>query len=313
MGIAVFHSVEAFQAGLSSDLRPAVAIGNLDGVHLGHRRLLESALASSGLPGVLTFSPHPQEVLHPSSAGHRLTTDTEKFSLLQNLGMRFVLALPFDSHLAQLSPQAFFQTYLEEGLRAASAHVGFDFRFGRGRSGDVDLLRQCAEAAQMQVGVIPPVEAEGVRISSSAIRLLIQQGNVHKAAEWMGSAYQLTGKTVPGLGRGRDIGIPTANTEYPSEKIAPAFGVYATQVLWKGQVFPFIMNFGLRPTFGSAEKKPTLETHLLDFSGSLYGETLTVEFIDRIREERRFESEQALRSQIQADIALARSRKAIPR
>lgn len=317
MGLPVFHSIAELQASSEEALFRSVAIGNLDGIHRGHQHLVESAVktaeAHGGVPAVLTFSPHPQEVLHPSTEGHRLTTDAEKFALLAQSGVRLILALRFDRDLAEMPPEAFFETYLRNGLRAGSVHVGFDFHFGRKRSGNVELLRACGAQAGIQVDVIPAVLADnGTRISSSAIRLLVQQGRVAQAASYLGRPYSLSGGVVHGAGRGKQLGTPTANIDYCSDKIAPRFGVYATRLWWKGRSFASVTNFGRRPTFEAAPGKPALETHVLDFSESLYGETVALEFLEWVREEKRFDGVDALRSQIQADIATVRKLKIIP-
>jgi riboflavin kinase/FMN adenylyltransferase len=309
--MTVVHSVEELsKPKVGRVVSPAVVVGNLDGVHRGHQALIasarEAATARGGTACVLTFSPHPQEVLRGSSIGHRLTIDAEKFALLEQHGIGCVLALPFDAALAALSPQAFFETYLKNGLRATSVHVGDDFHFGHRRSGDTNTLQECGLKAGMQVDIISAVQSEGVRISSSEIRRFLHAGNVAQAEEFLGRPYRLTGKVVHGAGRGRQLGVATANVCFAAEKVAPAFGVYAARVTWNGKSFSAVTNFGIRPTFEGGESRVTLEPHLLDFSQDLYGQTIDVDLTDWIREERKFASVEALRAQISADIETAR-------
>lgn len=306
--VIVARSVEDL-AGVSGEALPraAVAVGNLDGFHRGHQALIASAQAAGGTPAVLTFSPHPQEVLLPSSEGHRLTTDAEKFELLEKAGVECILALRFDLALAAQSPEAFFCAYLENGLRASSVHVGDDFRFGSRRSGDTRKLATLGASAGISVHVIPPVEWEGERISSSRIREGLKRGNVAEAAELLGRPYFLVGRVEPGAGRGRQLGIPTANVAYAQEKFPPKLGVYATRVQWKGRSYASVSNYGTRPTFtGSAPGAPVLETHLLDFQQDLYGENVKVEFLHHVRDEKRFDGVEALRAQVAADIDTVR-------
>ncbi len=304
----VARSVEDL-AGLTGGgfARAAVAVGNLDGFHRGHQALIASAQAAGGTPAVLTFSPHPQEVLLPSREGHRLTTDAEKFELLEKAGVICVLALRFDLVLAAQAPEAFFRNFLKEGLRASSVHVGDDFRFGSRRSGDTRVLAALGRDAGISVHVISPVEWDGKRISSSRIREELKQGNVAEAAELLGRPYFLVGRVEKGAGRGRQLGIPTANVAYAPEKFPPKLGVYATRVHWNGARFASVSNYGTRPTFaGSGAAVPVLETHLLDFQRDLYGETVKVEFLRRVRDERRFDGVDALRAQVADDIDTVR-------
>jgi riboflavin kinase / FMN adenylyltransferase len=301
----VFRSLEAFARNQPRD-GSALVIGNLDGVHGGHAALIQSSLARRPHPtGVLTFSPHPQEVLQPGLSGHRLTTDEEKFALLKAAGVEWILALPFNQALANQTPSEFFETVLRDSIRASSVHVGFDFRFGKRREGDAVMLQALAAPASMEICLVAAVERDGVRISSSGIREQVRQGNIERAAQWMGRPYRMSGTVVGGAGRGKGLGFPTANVQYPAEKVAPRSGVYFTRVYWQDRAFRAIANFGFRPTFGSGDV-PHLEVHLLDAMQDLYGQTVQVDFIRWIREERRFASVQELKAQVLADIAAAK-------
>jgi riboflavin kinase / FMN adenylyltransferase len=307
----IVHSVEELTGPkLGPFPTPAVVIGNLDGVHRGHQALIASARSAAasrgGTPCVLTFSPHPQEVLRKSSHGHRLTTDAEKFALLEKAGIGLVLALPFDAALSALSPETFFETYLVKGLQAASVHVGDDFHFGRGRSGDTSVLQACGLKAAMQVEIVPAVLSNGVRISSSEIRRFLHAGKVAEAAGFLGRPYRLSGVVGHGQGRGRQLGVPTANVQFPLEKVAPLHGVYATRAHFKEQSLPAISNFGVRPTFEGGSPREAFETHILDYSQDLYDQPLAVDFVQWVRAEKRFESIEQLRAQIAADIETTR-------
>lgn len=294
---------------------PAVAIGNLDGVHLGHQALIASAKASAlshKVPSaVLTFTPHPQAILRPTSVGYRLTTDAERFALFEKYGVDLTLALPFDRALAELEADEFLERYLQKGLHASSVHIGQDFHYGRKRAGDSASLQRWGAAHGIEVCVIEAVKNGAEKISSSAIRELLHQGKIQEANCLLGHSYLLSGKVVRGAGRGRTLGIPTANVAYPTSKVAPRNGVYLTRAYVNGNAYASVSNFGARPTFGG-DATPTLETHLLDFSESIYDQTLTVEFLDCLREERKFDGADALRTQVMADIAEARKRKIIP-
>lgn len=287
----------------------AVAIGNFDGVHLGHQALVASALSAAkargAVPCVLTFSPHPQDVLRPSLQGHRLTTDAEKFTILKNLGMELIWAMPFDKSVAALSAQDFFQKTLVDVLHAKSIHVGEDFHFGNKRSGNTQTLRECGRKAGIEVVVLSDVVSNGLRISSSEIRKKLQEGELAQANALMGRTYRLAGQVQAGDGRGKQLGTPTANINYPKEKVAPRAGVYATRLHWKGKAYASVSNFGVRPTFHT-HNIPTLETHILDFHHDLYGDWVEVEFLSRIRDEARFDSVDALRAQMAIDIETAR-------
>jgi len=310
VGIRIFHSTDSLVE--IAQERPAIAIGNLDGVHLGHQALLASAVASAKKKktqaGVLTFSPHPQEVLRPTSEGHRLTTDAEKFSLLESHQVDFVFALPFNVVVAAQTPEGFFEQFIKAGVHASSAHVGFDFRFGRARSGDAELLKACGARSGIEVQAIDAVIRNGERVSSSAIRAFLQKGDAVAAASYLGRPYRLSGTVVKGDGRGKTIGVPTANVAFASEKLAPRHGVYSARTQVAGQSYASVVNFGIRPTFKEASvvPRPTLEVHLLDFSQDLYGLKVDVDLLGWIRAERKFDSVDALKTQIQADLATAR-------
>lgn len=304
----VFHSLEQAHAAVE---KTAVAIGNFDGVHQGHLSLLREMIATArrdrASATVLTFYPHPVEVLKPGTHLERLTTTAEKLALLESLSVDVVLVETFDKELSELTPEAFFRKYLQVGLRSSSLHVGFNFKFGKDRSGDSAILTALCEQAKIQLRMEKPFELGGTRVSSSLLRQLVRDGEIARAGLLLGRPFALSGQVGPGDQRGRTIGFPTANLRYSSEKVLPRTGVYLTRAVWQKQSFPAVTNIGFRPTFGAkGEERPLVEVHLLDFNARLYDEFLTLEFIERIRDEKKFDSVDALVKQIRADVDHAR-------
>jgi riboflavin kinase / FMN adenylyltransferase len=292
----------------------SVAIGNFDGCHLGHLRLLKAMLAESEKLGtrsaVLTFFPHPVEVLNPGTPLTRLMTASEKLVFLERLGVDFVLVAPFTTQLAELDPKDFFDTYLVQGLRAKSIHVGTNFRFGHRRLGDTDKLGALSREAGVRLGVVPTVLIGDVKVSSSTIRSLIAQGDVIAAKNLLGRPYSLLGQVSHGDHRGQSLGFPTANLHCPDDKLLPENGVYVTRAIWQKQMFRSVTNVGTRPTFtGKIAMRPRVEVHVLDFNTRLYDEFIEVEFFEKIRPEMKFTSIDALKEQIARDAAMARASK----
>ena len=287
---------------------PVVTLGNFDGLHLGHQQLIREtqklAQELSGTPMVVTFEPHPRLVLYPQAGFKLLTTFEERLQLMAELGVAAVLVLPFTRRLAQLPAEEFVEEYLLDGLRIKGLVVGFNYRFGRARAGDVELLQTLGEKYQFQTRVLPPYLLEGQVVSSSLIRELLGQGRVKEAARFLGRFYRLSGQVIPGHQRGQDLGFPTANLKVPEEKLIPASGVYAVKVKWQRHSFSGVMNIGYKPTF--EERELSLEVHLLDFQGQLYGEELKVEFVEYLRPEKRFPSPAALKKQIELDCLRAK-------
>jgi riboflavin kinase/FMN adenylyltransferase len=287
----------------------AVAVGNFDGVHRGHQALVTATLAQARERSLrcvaLTFDPHPAQVLQPDRAPRRLMTPEQKAEQLAALGVDALAVLPFTPELAAETPEGFATKVLARRLGAAVAVVGEDFRFGRGRAGDVAELRRLGERLGFEVVSLPPVLEDGLPVSSTRIRESLETGDVRNAAALLGRPYFVEGVVVRGDGRGRRLGIPTANLAVENE-ILPRDGVYAARVwLREGPSRPAVANLGLRPTFGSGAL--TLETHILDFEGDLYGQRLRVAFAVRLRDERPFPGPDALVAQIREDLAAARS------
>ncbi|MEW6546477.1 MAG: bifunctional riboflavin kinase/FAD synthetase [Bacillota bacterium] len=278
----------------------AVAVGTFDGVHLGHQRLIRRLVAGARkerLPAaVLTFEPHPLEVLRPGNGPRRLTLPEEKAAILATLGVDLLLVMRFDRQLAAMSPADFAREVLEGMLRARRVHVGFSFSFGReGLGTPADLLRW-GEERGARVEVFPPVRVRGRVVSSTAIREAVMQGAVARARTMLGRPYGVTGRVVRGDGRGRGLGYPTANVECDPRKVMPAPGVYA---VWVNATLPGVANFGRRPTFGGGEAR--LEVYLPGIDRDLYGEPIEVAFWRRLRGERCFPDPAALARQLEVD------------
>jgi riboflavin kinase / FMN adenylyltransferase len=304
-GVTVFNDLPP---GVASFSRTVVTIGNFDGVHLGHRailgRVLRRARELEAQAVAITFDPHPLKVLRPEMSLPLLTTCDQKLALLAATGLDAVVVLPFTQDLAALPPRDFVRQYFCERLQVREVVVGHDYRFGRGREGNIDLLKEMGQQYGFTVQVVWAVEADGAVVSSSLIRALLRLGKVSEAARLLGRSYGVVGQVVRGKGRGgKLLGVPTANLR-PANELLPASGIYAVRVRRGGATIPGVANIGTCPTFDNQEL--SLEVHLLEFSGELYGENLEVHFVSRLREERRFASIEALAAQIHADIAQAR-------
>jgi riboflavin kinase / FMN adenylyltransferase len=307
VALKVYHSLEEIKEKHSPS---GVAIGNFDGVHLGHqsliRTLVEKAKEENLVPSVLTFYPHPVEVLNPAKKVERITTTSEKLELLEALGVETVVVAPFDSNVARLSPEEFFAKYLLDSFQARRVHVGSGFQFGKDRAGDVSALEKLAAKVGCKVSVEPPFEMAGERVSSSGIREHVRNGLVKEARIRLGRPYTVSGSVKKGDQRGRQLGYPTANLDFPAEKLFPKNGVYVTIVDWQRQRFSSVCNVGVRPTFHGAEAQRVIEVHILDFQQRLYDEVLKVEFLDRLRDEKKFGSLEELKEQIARDVERAR-------
>ncbi len=302
---------------VTSDLKAAgkrfpgavATMGTFDGVHLGHQAILSEVLlrAKAGGKGgiVVTFSPHPQEVVSPQNAPRLLTSPDEKTARIEGLGLDALVFLPFDREMADLSPEAFIREYLWPRLGMSIMVLGQDSKFGYQRRGDVCLFSKLGEELGFKVVSIPPVLDGGGAISSTRIRNLLSAGEVRGAAKLLGRPYTLTGKVGKGDERGRSLGYPTANLAILGERRQMVKeGVYAIKVNYKGQWHNGLMNIGVRPTFNETALEH--EVHLFDFSGDLYGEVLEVAFIERLRDEKAFPDAAALAAQIKADEQAAR-------
>jgi riboflavin kinase / FMN adenylyltransferase len=287
----------------------AIALGVFDGVHLAHRAILECAVSRARAAGfvalVCTFDPHPLQVLQPERAPVPITTLDERLGLLAETGLDTTVVVAFTPEFAAMEPEAFVKEVLVDRLRAREVVVGFNHTFGRGARGDTRLLERVGAAVGVRTHVIPPLLVDGRPVSSSAIRAALAEGAVERATRYLGRPYALAGEVVPGAGRGRSLGFPTANLRPDRPPLLPA-GVYACQAVVEGTPHPAVVNIGVRPTFG--EGALAVEAHLLDFEGLLYGSRVRLAFVARLREERRFPGPAALREQIARDVAAARAR-----
>jgi riboflavin kinase/FMN adenylyltransferase len=282
-----------------------LTVGTFDGVHRGHLDVLGRLVAHArrlGRPSLLvTFEPHPLEVLNPAAAPLLLTTREEKLALLAETGLDYVAIVPFTSELAAQSAEDFVDRVLRERFRLAQLLIGHDHGFGRGREGDVETLRALGAARGFAVEVVPPVVTDtGEPLSSSRIRRALAAGDLAGAAASLGRDYGVSGRVVPGDARGRGLGFPTINLlpESP-RKLLPPDGVYAVEVQMPGGRYGGMMNLGGRPTFG--DERRTIEAHLFDVTGDFYGDLVQLAFVRRLRDTMKFEGVEALRAQLAAD------------
>lgn len=287
---------------------PVLTIGNFDGQHLGHRYLLSTvchrARECGGTPMVLTFDPHPVQVLNPKVDFQFLTTPEEKLAWFESVGVEHLVILEFTIAFAALSPEEFVQSILQEGLGIRELFVGEHFVFGKGRAGNTATMTRLGKQANFEVHLLKPLDSEDHVVSSTRIRKMIQQGNLEEAHECLGRAYSLQGKVIQGDQRGQALGCRTANLRLPRGRVIPPDGIYATKMLWKGQAYNSVSYIGTRPTFGQGER--LLEVHLLDEDCALYGEDIQVSFLKYLRGDEVFESSDALAARIALDIDLAR-------
>lgn len=294
----------------------AVTIGNYDGVHIGHRAVIDSlcrlAAERGLLPAVVTFYPHPAAVLRPDIAPLHLTDIDHRLELLAECGVAATLVVPFDLERAQETAEEFVIDVLVQRTRAKVVVVGEDFRFGKGREGDVEVLRALGHRHGFEViglDLVAKPEAGTESVSSTTIRAAVAAGDLQTATRLLGRPHEVRGVVAEGDRRGRTIGFPTANVAVPRDRAVPADGVYAGwYVRPDGSTHRAAINIGKRPTFYQDAEHSTVEVHLLDFTGDLYGEQARVVFIERIRPEQRFDGVDALVAQLGRDVADARAR-----
>ena len=288
-------------------LRPAaLAVGNFDGLHLGHRKILSRLCRLAGRRGlrslVLTFEPHPERALGRRSV-RMIDTPDQRLARLRGTCVGAVVVIPFDADFARLGSAEFVNHVLRDKLGAREIVVGRGFRFGRDRRGDTALLRRLGRRAGFGVHVVPPAVRGGLTVSSTAVRALVSRGRVEEAARLLGRPYEIAGHVVPGRRRGRRLGFPTANLETPNE-ILPE-GVFITETVRGGRIYPSLTSVGTNPTFGP--QPLTVETLLLDFRGSLYGAMIAVRFLRKLRPARKFPDAGSLAARIRRDVAEARA------
>ncbi len=284
-----------------------LTIGVFDGIHLGHQRLLthlrDEARKKNWLSSVVTFKSHPKAVLSPENKLLWLSDMETRISLIRNLGIDVIVVLPFTSELARLTAQRFVQL-LKEYLKMRGLIIGPDFALGKDREGDAEKLWLLGQEMDFSVEVIPPVVIDGQVVSSSAIRQALAQGDMKKAEKLFGRLFSLNGRVVSGDRRGRTLGFPTANLELKPEQALPSDGVYATIAHVGRELMPSVTSIGVRPTFGSGKR--LVETHVIDYEGDLLGQRLTLDLVDKLRDEKRFDTVEKLKSQMGKDVEQAR-------
>ncbi len=286
-----------------------LTIGTFDGVHLGHQEIVRSlagrAHAEGSLAVVLTFYPHPAVVLGKRMAPFYLTTPEERAEILGAHGADVIVTLNFTRRLSQTSARDFV-SLLKSHLGMRFMLVGPDFALGRNREGNVQMLAELGREFGYQLETVPPVEIGGQPVSSSRIRAALAAGDLEVVAQLLGRPYDLVGQVVPGDGRGRSIGVPTANLSLWPERAIPKSGVYVSRALVNGREWGSVTNIGVHPTFTSTTDHPHVETHLLNFNEDIYGQDLRLVFLARLRDEQRFPNADSLVAQIRQDIARAR-------
>jgi riboflavin kinase/FMN adenylyltransferase len=286
-----------------------ITIGSFDGVHRGHQSLVRSMVGAAHrertAAGVVTFFPHPAVVLRKMSNPFYLTSPDERAALLNDLGVDFVITIHFDEVMAARTARDFVQ-WIKSHLGFTRLWAGSDFALGRGRQGNLTYLEELGADLDFEVDEIPTVSSDGLTISSSQIRSLISRGALHQAAAQLGRWYSLNGQVITGDGRGRTLGIPTANLDIWHQRLIPASGVYATRAWVDEKPYLSVTNIGFRPTFENENTVSRVESHLLDFDQDLYNKNVRLDFIELLRPEHRFKSKQHLLFQIQEDISQAR-------
>lgn len=291
--------------------RPLVlALGNFDGIHLGHQKLLAHVVNQAqrfhGRAAVFTFREHPQSILHPAHVPENLQSLEQRLAFFRERGIQICFLQHFEPQFAALSAREFVEKILVRQLGIREICLGYNARFGHGREGDADLLRQLGKDFGFEVFQANPVTWREVPVSSTAVRDALRQGKIELAKNFLGRAWSLSGKVVRGRSAGKKLGYPTANLDL-NGYVRPALGVYAVQVRQgkDKKFFPGVANFGVRPTFEET-KKPVLEIHLFNFKKNIYGKKIEVFFVKRLRNEKKFGSEQDLKKQIQKDVKAAK-------
>jgi len=286
---------------------PVLALGNFDGVHLGHKAILKKAMERAdkigGLPVAFTFDPHPVKVLAPEKYLPLINPIEKKIKLMEELGLYAVICAEFNLDFANLHPRSFVKDILVDKIGIKEVVVGFNYSFGKGREGGIDFLKNMGEKYGFGLHVVEPVKVGGAVVSSSKVREAIWAGNVDLASTLLGRPYGMEGVVVTGMKRGKKLGFPTANIETKGE-LFPKAGVYASIVTLKGRQYKAVANVGKHPTF--PEDPFSVEAHIFDFDSDIYGDQVEILFIDRIRDETAFQTPDALSEQIRRDAVKAK-------
>ena len=285
------------------------ALGNFDGVHLGHKEIISKVIdisISKNIPsGVLIFDPHPRNYFNPKLGDFILSDIKTRSHLLEKTKLDFLGILKFDDFMSNLSPREFIEKIIKNRVGVSHLIVGYNFRFGKNREGDVEILSKICSEFNIDLTIIKQVKNMELTISSSKIREAIEELNFQKVKKIIGDYWKILGEVIEGDKRGREIGFPTANILL-NNLIKPDFGVYAVKIDYNNDTYDGIANFGVRPTFDKTKSLPILEVHLFNFSDNLYGKEIIISFVDFIRKEKKFNGLESLKSQIQLDINIAK-------
>ena len=303
--IRLYHEIPENDGSI---INPVVTIGNFDGVHTGHRKIIETLLLKSrehsGEPFVITFRNHPRTVIHPGSVCRMITTVEEKQQALAELGVRNIVMLEFTREVADLTAEEFYHELLIGRLGAREIVIGYDHAFGKNREGNIDYLKNLAKRTGILITQVPVEAIEGSAVSSTLLRRELDSGNMERVEKLLGRKYSISGRVIKGDGRGRQLGYPTANVKPSSpDTIIPAVGVYAVSVNIRGKEYGGMLNIGFNPTFNGTAM--SIEVNIFGFNEDIYGEELSLIFHGKIRDERKFESADALVKQIESDRAEA--------
>jgi len=296
---------------LPSGIKPlSIVIGNFDGVHLGHQKLIQASIEwakeHAGYSMVLTFHPHPMTVLHPEKMHTRIFDLEDQKNQIQKYGAHGVFLQPFSREFSEFSSEIFMNEFIWKGFRPAHLVVGFDFSFGKGRTGSIEILQKFCNEHGISLKVVPPFTVQGEKVSTTAVRSALLSGELKKAEKFLGRPYYLKGVVIKGEQRGRLLGYPTANIK-PVVDFYPKTGVYATLTKRKGVLFPSVTNVGLNRTFVDGDSQPIkVETYLFDFHEDIYGEEIEIILRQYLREEKKFPSIEDLKKQIGDDVTEAR-------
>lgn len=304
--MTIIHNLEQLEKPLK---KPVLTIGNFDGVHKGHLAIFEMvkgrANSIGGQSVVMTFEPHPITVMAPGNGPALITTTQQKLELLKNAGIDVVLCIPFTKQFASISAEDFVQTILVDKIGAKEIVVGYDYAFGNNREGNIELLQKMGNDLDFTVHMVQSFYIADTLVSSTSIRKLIQEGNLPQAHKLLGRGFQVCGTVVKGKNRGgRLLGFPTANIR-PTDGLIPKVGVYAVRIHTDDKIYEGLTNIGSNPTFGKGSI--SVETHILDFSGDLLGKSIRITFIERLRDERPFNTVKDLADQISKDVIQARA------
>lgn len=291
---------------ISAIKNPVLTIGTFDGVHIGHKKIIdqlnEEASKIGGESVLFTFFPHPRMVIFPESHGLKLIqTQEEKLEKLKEMGLQNVIVFPFTFEFSRLTALEFVRDMLVNQLHVKKLVIGYDHQFGKNREGSIHFLRDVAETYEFEVIEIPAQDIDAVHVSSTKIREALNTGDIEKANDYLGAPFQLSGTVVKGKQLGRTIGFPTANIQLANDlKLIPQNGVYAVKVFYQNECLKGMMNIGVRPTI-EGKNDPTIEVHIFDFDQTIYGESLRIELFKKTRDEQKFNGIEALKNQLKLD------------